>query len=166
VLYEKYGPQMYSICLRYAGGNEDANDIFQQGFLLVYENLNQLRNTDALSGWVKRVFVNAALEHNRKAGHLSLIHNPEMKDEVESDNWNDAFSKMATDEITGIIQELPDRCRTVFNMFIIDGYSHKEIADRLSISTGTSKSQLFDARKILKNRINQLSRRATKIIEL
>lgn len=149
VLYDKYASQMYSVCLRYANSKEDANDIFQQAFYLVYKNLKQLKNPDALSGWVKRIFVNTALELVKKNAKYSNTEDfDEMNDSAQS--WNDAIQKINTEEIGKLIQKLPEGCRMVFNLYAIEGFSHKEIAEQLGISVGTSKSQLFDARKTLK----------------
>lgn len=144
---------MYSICLRYVKNNTDADDVFQQGFMLVYKNIGQLKNVDALSGWIKRIFVNVAIEFNRKKYQLRVVENPEAEP-IASLDVNNAISQMAVNEITALIQQLPTGCREVFNLYVIDGFSHKEIADQLGISVGTSKSQLFDARKILKNKIS------------
>lgn len=148
---------MYSVCLRYVKNNTDADDVFQQGFMLVYKNIGQLKNIDALSGWIKRIFVNVAIEHNRKKNQLRVVENIETE-RISTTDVNNAISQMAVNEITNYIQLLPNGCREVFNLYVIDGFSHKEIADQLGISVGTSKSQLFDARKILKNKITNNKR--------
>ncbi len=165
-MYDRYGSQMYSLCLRYAQNKDDANDIFQQGFLLVYENLKQLKNADALSGWIKKIFVNAALLHYKKTSRTSPIYDVDAVLELPTLLWNEALNNLAINELTRLIQRLPSGCRTVFNLYVIDGYTHQEIADKLSISAGTSKSQLFDARKMLKARIMGLSRENNKQIKI
>ncbi len=144
---------MYSICLRYSRDKEDADDIFQQAFYLVYKNLEQLKNTNALSGWIKTIFVNTALKHisNTKLSRHSDI--DEIGGDHITEDWNHALSNLGTDELTNLIQQLPSGSRTVFNMYIIDGFSHKEISLKLNISIGTSKSQLHDARKWLQKKI-------------
>lgn len=148
-LYDQYASQMYSVCMRYANSKDDANDIFQQAFYLIYKNLNQLKNPEALSGWVKRIFVNTALEVVKKNARYSNIE--DMESAVNSnENWNDAIQNLSTKELAVLIQQLPDGTRMVFNLYAIEGYSHKEISEQLGISLGTSKSQLFDARKKLK----------------
>ena len=153
MLYELYSSQMYSVCLRYVKNQTDAEDVFQQGFYLVYKNLHQLKNVEALSGWIKRIFVNVAIEHNRKKYQLRIVESPELESNHKHVGINDAVDFLATEELTTIIQRLPTGCREVFNLYVIDGYSHKEIAEQMQISIGTSKSQLFDARKILKSKI-------------
>lgn len=145
---------MYSVCMRYAQNNDDANDIFQQAFYLVYKNIGQLKNENALSGWVKSIFVNTSLEHLKKKARVVMIEPVEHYfDENTTENWNSALSSLAISELTKLIQELPVRCQLVFNLYAIEGFTHKEIAKKLSISVGTSKSQLHDARKILKNKV-------------
>ena len=120
---------MYSVCLRYASSKEDANDIFQQAFYLVYKNLKQLKNPDALSGWVKRIFVNTDLELVKKNAKYSSNEGfDERNDSAQS--WNDAIQQLNTEEIGKLIQQLPEGCRMVFNLYAIEGYSHKEIAEQ------------------------------------
>lgn len=157
VLYDKYSAQMYSVCMRYAQDSENANDMFQDGFYLVYKNIHQLKNVDALSGWIKRIFINTAIKHCKMASRTILYQ--EIKHaNISSVDWNEAESNLGTEEITKLIQELPVGCRTVFNLYVIEGYSHNEIAEQMEISIGTSKSQLHDARKILKQKLADISK--------
>ncbi len=144
---------MFSVCLRYSKNREEAEDIFQQSFYLVYKNINQLKNYDALSGWIKRIFVNTAIEHNRKTNQLRIVEDVEIIVNKTSSETNEALNNLVTDELTKLIHQLPNGCKEVFNLYIIEGFSHKEIAQQLNISVGTSKSQLFDARKLLKQKI-------------
>ena len=139
--------------MRYAKDKEDADDIFQQGFYLVYKNIGQIRDAKAMSGWIKRIFVNTALESYNKKKRVSLVENDQLDTNENLNSWNEAISNLGAEEITNLIQKLPNACRTVFNMYVIDNMSHKEIAKKLSISEGTSKSNLHDARKILKRKI-------------
>ena len=157
VLYDKYSAQMFSVCMRYANDKEGARDIFQDGFYRVYMNIGQLKNVEALSGWIKRIFVNAGIEHCKKTSKTIFLEELKAHPINQPVNWNAALSNISTQEIIGLIQELPEGCRTVFNMYVIEGFSHKEIAAELQISTGTSKSQLHDARKILKQKLAKLS---------
>ena len=149
VLYDKYASQMYSVCMRYTNSKDVANDVFQQAFYLVYKNLNQVRKPEALSGWVKKIFVSTALEVVKRNARFNTVDN--MESVVDSnENWNDAIQNLGVDELTSLIQQLSEGARIVFCLHVIEGYSHKEIAEKLNISIGTSKSQLFDARKKLK----------------
>ncbi len=144
---------MYGVCLRYAKNRYDADDIFQQGFYLVYKNINQLKNNDALSGWIKRIFVNSAIEFNRKINQMIVIDDSEMPLKESIVDVNQALSNLGVDELTKLIQQLPKESRKVFNLYMIDGLSHKEIAEKLNISESTSKSQLHYAKNILKQKI-------------
>lgn len=144
---------MFSVCLRYAQNKEEAEDIFQQGFYLVYKNINQLKNVDALSGWIKRIFVNVALENNRKIGFLKVIEDMDIVAHTSLIEVNEALDHLATEELTALIQQLPTGCRKVFNLYVVEGFSHQEIAEEMKISIGTSKSQLHDARTLLKQKI-------------
>lgn len=144
---------MFTVCLRYTKNQADAEDVFQQGFFLIYKNLGQLNDVNALSGWVKRIFVNEALKISKEKYYLRVIETLDATTNLLQDNVESVLSQIATNELTKLIQQLPTGCREVFNMYVIDGFSHKEISEKLTISIGTSKSQLFDARKILKNKI-------------
>lgn len=144
---------MFTVCLRYTKNQADAEDVFQQGFFLIYKNLGQLNDVNALSGWIKRIFVNEALKISKEKYYLRAIETLDATTNLLQDNVESVLSQIATNELTKLIQQLPTGCREVFNMYVIDGFSHKEISEKLTISIGTSKSQLFDARKILKNKI-------------
>jgi RNA polymerase sigma-70 factor (ECF subfamily) len=149
-LYERFAPLMLGLCYRYAKNKSDAEDIFQEGFLKVFENIRQLRNPEVVEWWMKRIFVNEAFKFYKKQTGLYLVDDITLLENNISDNINDdILSKMETDELTRIIQKLPERMRIVFNMHIIEGFSHQEIANMLKISVGTSKSHLHDARKQL-----------------
>ena len=155
-LYEIFAPRMFSVCNRYARNRDDAKDIFQSGFLKVLENISQLRNFESIEWWMQKIFVNEAL----------LLYKREQK--TQNVDFEDTFgnklveqyniiNELEVEYITGLIQNLPDKMRLVFNMYIIEGYSHQEIATHLNISEGTSKSHLHDARKNLIKKINKLT---------
>ena len=126
--------------MRYAQNKEDADDIFQQGFYLVYKNIGQIRDAKAMSGWIKRIFVNTALESYNKKKRVSLVEDDQLDTNENLNSWNEAISNLGAEEITNLIQKLPNACRTVFNMYVIDNMSHKEIAKKLSISAKSPKS--------------------------
>lgn len=155
-LYDLYSPQMMSICRRYMKDEEEAKDVFQQAFFSVYKNLAQVKNPKALSGWIKQTFIHTALNRLKQKKRDHLI-NEQSAEDIRVENWNEALDKLAVDVIMKLIENLPTGCRTVFNMYAIDGYAHKEIAKELGISEGTSKSQLHDARKSLQAAIHKNS---------
>ncbi len=145
---------MLGLCYRYAKNKSDAEDIFQEGFLKVFENIRQLRNPEVVEWWMKKIFINEAFKFYKKQTGLYLVDDITLLENSMSDNINDdILNKMETDELTRIIQNLPERMRMVFNMHIIEGFSHQEIANMLEISVGTSKSHLHDARKQLQRNI-------------
>ncbi|HKK41222.1 MAG TPA: sigma-70 family RNA polymerase sigma factor [Bacteroidales bacterium] len=154
-LYERFAPKMLSICHRYAKTKIDAEDIFQEGFLKVFENLKQIKKNESIEWWMKKVFVNEALKLYKRRKNLYLVDDLSVLDSSVPAN-TDLLNKLSTMEITHLIQKLPDKMRIVFNMYAIDGFSHKEISLMLNISIGTSKSNLHDARKTLQKKILKL----------
>ncbi len=152
-LYQRFAPKMYAVCLRYANNADDAQDLLQEGFIKVYRNLDKFRKEGSFEGWVRRVFVNTAIEHYRRKVNLNTISEKEERT-IEDDSWN-VLDHLAEKDIIGLIQELSPGYRSVFNMYVIEGYSHKEIGDILGISEGTSKSQLARAKGILQKKVHE-----------
>lgn len=150
-LYDKYAPKMYGICLRYASNSEDARDILQDGFVKVFTNLSKFKAAGSFEGWMRRIFVNTAIEQYRKKNQLYAI--TEHQEEQIPDHEISALEELAADDIIRLISELPNGYRTVFNLFAVEGYSHKEIATMMNISEGTSKSQYARAKAWLQERI-------------
>lgn len=151
-LYKLLAPKMFAACLKYSRNRADAEDNLQDGFLLIFQKIGQFQFKGSFEGWAKRVMINNVLQKYRTEGIFELVSEniPDVADvEIESDS-------ISMDYLIGIIQELPDRYRMVFNLYVIDGYSHKEIAEMLSITDGTSKSNLARARMILKEKIEAL----------
>lgn len=141
------------ICLRYAKDQLEAEDILQDGFVKIYTNIHRYKPFGSFEGWMKRIFINTAIEYYRQRKKF-LISEIEIENE-EFEIKEDVVDKMAAEEILELMKELPDGYRMVFNMYAIEGYSHKEIAEELNISVGTSKSQYSRARnyfqQLLKN---------------
>lgn len=146
---------MLSLSHRYAKSDDDAKDIFQEGFTKVFENLPKLRNHVALTSWMKRIFVNESLKLIN-ANRAQMMVNLSDAEDVAGDTF-DIIDELATEEITEIIRKLPDKMRITFNMYVIEGYAHAEIAEALNISVGTSKSNLHDARIYIQNQIKRMS---------
>lgn len=162
-LYKRYASTLFSVCLKYASSYADAEDILQDAFMTIFDKVGQYKSKGSFEGWLKRISINTALQRYRKPGVFNLINEgniPEVTVEVEEES-------VPLDFLLGIIQELPDRYRLVFNLYVLDGYSHKEISNLLDISEGTSKSNLARARQILKDKIevsqnNPLSKSQTR----
>ncbi|MFO7670968.1 MAG: sigma-70 family RNA polymerase sigma factor [Bacteroidales bacterium] len=150
-LYKRFSAAMYGICLQYASGEEDAQDIMQEGFLKVFRKLDQVNNPAAFPGWIRRVMINTALEKYRSQIHLQRI--DDVKEAAEKAMDDRIFENMTCQELVALIQTLTPQYRIVFNLYAIEGYSHKEISEELGISVGTSKSNLSRARTILQEKI-------------
>jgi RNA polymerase sigma factor (sigma-70 family) len=152
-LYRRFAPKMYAVCMRYANNADDAQDLLQEGFIKVYRNLEKFRHEGSFEGWIRRVFVNTSIEHFRRKHTLYSI--TEKEENVIEDADITALDNLAEKDIINLIQELSPGYRTVFNMYVVEGYSHKEIGNILGISEGTSKSQLARAKAILQKKVQE-----------
>ena len=153
-LYRRFAPKMYAVCLRYANNADDAQDLLQEGFIKVYRNLHRFRAEGSFEGWIRRVFINSSIEHFRKkSAKLSTVSDKE--ENTIEDTDISALDNLAEKDIINLIQELSPGYRTVFNLYVVEGYSHKEIGELLGISEGTSKSQLARAKAILQKKVSQ-----------
>ena len=145
MLYKTYYSYGMSICLRYSATREEALEILNDGFMGVYTNIKQYDRERPFTAWFRKILINAALNHYRKtlkyAHHIGLEHIPELPDLQKT-----AINELEYDDIIRAIQSLPTAYRTVFNLYVLEGYNHEEIAGILKISTGTSKSNLSRAR--------------------
>jgi len=147
--YEQFKKLVFSVCMRYAKDVPEAEDIMQDAFVVLYRDLYQYRPLSALGAWVRRVSVNVALMHVRKKRMIfSDVEMHTLADKVEGDD--DIMGILNAKEIMKMIQLLPDGYRVVFNLYVVEGYSHKEIAEQLKVSVNTSKSQLSRAKRYLK----------------
>jgi len=154
-IYSLFAPILFSICLRYAENYEDAQDTFQEGFITIYNKIDQFKFQGSFEGWLKRIMVNQALTKIRKKTFIQSDELDQLADIVH-DNDENFDVELEYDEILAIVQKLPPQYRQVFNLFVFEEYTHQEIADVLNISVNTSKSNLSRARSILKEKINLL----------
>lgn len=150
-IYQLFSGKLFSICLKYSKNKQEAQDNFQDGFITIFDKIGQFKFKGSFEGWLKRVMVNTILLKYRQKNVLNLV-TEEIPDEVIVDIDDDEVS---LDFLLNLIQELPDRYRMVFNLYVLDGYSHKEISKMLHIAEGTSKSNLARARAILKQKIEK-----------
>jgi RNA polymerase sigma-70 factor (ECF subfamily) len=156
-LYDKYCDGMFVLCLRYASVKDDAEDILQEGFIKVFKDLKDYKPIAPLGAWMRRVMINTALQHIRKN-----------KNQLENDSDNIlhlhnrqepvALDKLKADDLLYEIRSLPEAYRSVFNLYAIEGYSHREIAEMLSISVANSKVRLNRARGILRSRLEKMDK--------
>lgn len=152
-LYRRFSPRMYAVCLRYAGNAEEAEDILQEGFIKIFKKLDSFRGEGSFEGWVRRIFVNTAIEHFRRKRYLQPVTEKE-ENSIEGKSLS-ALDDLAEKDILALVRQLSPGYRTVFNMYVVEGYTHKEIGDMLGISEGTSKSQLSRAKVILQDMVRQ-----------
>jgi RNA polymerase sigma-70 factor (ECF subfamily) len=153
MLYDRYAPKMFGVCLRYAQDYQAAEDILQEGFVKAFRNMEKFRFEGSFEGWLRRIMVNTAIELHRRKNHLYPLVDVETT-EIELVEEN-AVNMLATEDLMHMIESLSPGYKTVFNLYAIEGYSHKEIAEQLNISEGTSKSQLARARYILMEMVEQ-----------
>ena len=148
-LYRLLAPKLFAVCLKYSRNYDEAQDNLQESFLIIFDKISQFKNKGSFEGWAKRVVIDYTLQQYRNQNIFEIVsENIAEEETVEIDN-----DEISLEFLTQIIQELPDRYRLVFNLYVIDDYSHKEIAEMLSINIGTSKSNLARAKGILKEKI-------------
>lgn len=155
VLYETYARKMMGVCLRYVNDRETARDLVQDGFLKVFTHIDSYSGEGSFEGWLRKIFVNSALEYLRKADVLRESTDIDSTAELVQ-TGSSPISEIAAAELMNLIQGLPAGFRTVFNLFAIEGYSHKEISERLQITESTSRSQYTRAKQLLQQKVNAL----------
>ena len=152
-LYQQFAPKMFGVCLRYAKDRTEAEDNLQEGFIKVFNNLKSFRHDGSLEGWIRRIMINVSLEKFRKQHLLYPVEDVSIYDSVNFSD--DVIAKISADDLMKLIQELPPRYKLVFNLYVFEGMSHQEIANEMSITQGTSKSNLARAREILKRKVHK-----------
>ncbi|OAV71491.1 Sigma-24 [Bacteroidales bacterium Barb6] len=154
-LYDTYSRKMTGVCLRYVSDRETARDLLQDGFVRVFTSINSYSGAGSFEGWMRKIFVNCALDYLRGADVLrDAVDFEHIAEPAEADA--SAVSQMSAAELMQLVQELPAGFRAVFNLFAIEGYSHKEIGLMLNITESTSRSQFTRAKQLLQRRINEL----------
>lgn len=159
MLYERFVRKMMSVCLCYTQDTYEAENIVQEGFIKVYNNIDRYQPTGSLEGWVRRIMVNTATDYYRKKKRLKFT-------EVSAEDAASEISiidldRFAVRDIIKCVQELPEGCRMIFTLYAIEGYTHKEIGEALDISIGTSKSQFSRARLLLQEKLKKYEYRAS-----
>lgn len=156
LLYNSFAPKMYAVCMRYASKRVSADDILQEAFIKVFKYLTSFQFSGSFEGWIRRIVVRTALDHIKKyAEPFEDFTNLEAEETMVA--VNDALTSLSTQELFSVIQSLPDGKKMIFNLYVFEGYSHKEIAELLGISVMTSKGQLSKAKKMLQERITNLN---------
>jgi RNA polymerase sigma factor (sigma-70 family) len=147
-LYNAYAGRMLVVCMRYVQNQAEAEDILQEGFIKVFQNLDKFRAESTLGSWIKRIVINTAINQIRSQKHFQDMDDVQEYENQVSDNQS-GIETIHFQELIEMIQKLPKGCRTVFNLFAVEGYKHHEIAQMLNITEGTSKSQYSRAKAIL-----------------
>ncbi len=162
-LYEKFSAKMFAVCFRYSRSREDAEDTFHEGFMKIFENIQHFKREGSFEGWIRRIMVNTAINKYKKNSNLySLVNIDDTI--IDGFDTDDIFSQIGTKELINMVRELSPRYQMVFNLYVFEGLKHKEIAEQLDISEGSSKSNLSDARLILQRAVNNSLRIAKPLV--
>lgn len=156
MLYQHFYGYALSICLRYTANRTEAIEVLNEGFLKVFTKLNLYDRNKSLKGWIRRIMINTSIDYFRQHKNYNS-HSDHLENALEVSTREETLSHLSYQEIIAEIQELTPAYRTVFNLYVVDGYNHEEIAEKLEISVGTSKSNLSRARAILQQRLAKLN---------
>ena len=166
LLYRRYAPKLYAVSLQYAGNTEEARDVLQEGFIKIFDNLSRYNHEGSFEGWMRRIIVNTSLERYRNRYYLSRVDDIDDVPEPEAEPDTSDFAGLEAYDLLNMIMELPPKYRMVFNLYAIEGYTHKEIGEMLGISEGTSKSNLSRARFILQKKVVLLTGVTKKMVNV
>ena len=155
-LYEKFAPKMIHVCRRYSNNRNPAEDVMQEGFIKVFNKIDQLKDSSKLDAWIKQIMITQSLMRLRKKENLVFYDDHSLEEKQDVEIFADESFQYNKSDLNRILEEMPKGYKVIFNMYVFDDYSHKEIAALLNISEGTSKSQLSRARNYLKGKLNQL----------
>ena len=152
MLYQQFAPKMFGVCLRYSINKEEAEEILQEGFVQVFKCLNNFKNQGSFEGWVRKIMVNCAIQHYRSNPKMNIVEYIEfVNDDKSTDEM--IFSELQKKDLLKMVQALPPVYRLIFNLYVFEGMKHREIAELLNVSEGTSKSNLFNAKLILQKSV-------------
>ena len=155
LLYERYASVMYPVCVRYVG-REDAKDILQDGFLTIFDKIDTYKGEGSFEGWMRKIFVNACLMHIRKADALRFSEDISESPELGGVLEHGVLEQLETREILDLIAQMPPGLRSAFNLFVIEGYTHAEVAEALGMTEQSSRSQVSRTRSLLQRKIKEL----------
>jgi RNA polymerase sigma-70 factor (ECF subfamily) len=154
-LYRALAPKMLAVCMRYANDKDEAQDILQEGFIKMFNNVQKYRGDGNLEGWIRRIMVHTAISRYRKLKPLMLVE--DMAENHEESNVSRNANNLEVNDLMKLVQQLPHVYRSVFNLYAIEGYSHQEIGSKLGITELLSRTTLYRARNILKEKLLQLT---------
>ncbi len=153
-LFNLYADELFAACLYYSPNRAEAEDTLHEGFLKVFQNISGFKGSGSIKGWIRKILINTALEKYRKKTPMYVLDNKDYT-QVEDMSYEDAISNISADDLIKLIHELSPQYQLVFNLYALEGFSHKEIGKKLNISEGTSKSNLARARLILQKKVKQ-----------
>jgi len=158
VLYDKYSHFLLGVCLRYASDKAEAEDILQDSFLKIFSNIKDFSGTGSFIGWLRKVAVNTAITHYHK--NLKYRYHVDIEEYVSVETGTTSFEEdfFTSDELYKVLNELPTGYRMVFNLYAVEGYKHKEIAEILGVDTNTSKSQYSRAKAVIRDKLEKLGK--------
>jgi len=156
-LYRALAPKMLAVCMRYANDRDEAQDILQEGFIKMFNNVHKYRGDGNLEGWIRRIMVHTAISRYRKLKPMVLVE--DMAEEGAMSSASQNANNLEVNDLMKLIQQLPQAYRSVFNMYAVEGYSHQEIGNKLGITELLSRTTLYRARNILKEKLSQLTSR-------
>lgn len=151
-LYKHFMQKMFVVCLRYSKNREEAEEVLQEGFVRVFEYIHQYKFAGSFEGWIRKIMVNCALQKYRSKSQLRMVVNTDITEHESIDN-EEIISRLGAKELMNMVQQLPPSYRLAFNLYVFEGMKHREIAELLKISEGTSKSNLYDARLLLQKAV-------------
>lgn len=157
-LYDVYSPILLGICIRYSKSRQEAEDILQDGFIKILTKINDFKGDGSFEGWMKRIVVNTAISHFHKNKKHNEIYDIDEINETDIKGHSFGSSDFTKEELLNVINSLPEGYKVVFNLYAIEGYKHKEIADMLNINQNTSKSQYSRAKDKLRQKLESLSK--------
>ena len=156
-LYRALAPKMLAVCMRYANDKDEAQDILQEGFIKMFNNVHKYRGDGNLEGWIRRIMVHTAISRYRKLKPMVLVE--DMAEEGAMSTAAQNANNLEVNDLMKLVQQLPQAYRSVFNMYAVEGYSHQEIGNKLGITELLSRTTLYRARNILKEKLSQLTSR-------
>ncbi|WP_143525071.1 RNA polymerase sigma factor [Labilibacter marinus] len=160
LLYQKFSPWLFGVCIQYCKDRTEAEDNLQDGFIKIFNNINKFRSEGSFEGWMRRIMVNTIIESFRKKNPIYLVESIEDL-QIEDEEKIEHTPKHSTSELLKLIETLPPKYKLVFNLYAMEGLSHNEISEVLGISVGTSKSNLSRARKFLKDKLTVMEEKET-----
>ena len=163
-LYKLYSRKLFGVCLHYSKDYTEAEDILQEGFIKIFTNISKYKHKGSFEGWMRKIMVNTALENYRKQKLLYPV--SDVYEYADKIDYDDIINNITAKDLLKLIQELSPKYRTVFSLYAIDGYSHKEISKMTGTSIGTSKSNLSRARVILQQKVEKYFKPASKKIQM